>query len=450
MKTTKDTGAVLFIVRSCDCSSAGRGTAFAAPVKFFAPALAACAALGLFLCGALAETSASEPVLSSAPKTKTVHLVLRPDDSKRSDSVRTERPTDVIARLIVDYRGEDRSGNQVGFAAVEFPDGRLEVIPHSDIVLMEEVGEPFRPLDADELGEQLSAEAGAGFKILKSRHFLFVYNTSEAYAAWCSKLFETLYLGFDKYQTQRGLNLNDPEFVMPVIIFPNREVFTNYAERDMLSAEGIVAYYNRVTNRVVLYDLSEEETSETSEEPRKRRRLNSQQIAEFLARPNAELNVSTIVHEATHQIAFNRKMFPRTGPYPLWLVEGLSMAFETPSKDAAAGWNRRYSAVHPNLVRHRQLMSYLEKMPADPIRDILRTNQFEGNLLDSYAVAWGLFHYLNMKQPKKLSEYITLVAQKYPYQKYTPEERLADFEAVFGDDWERFYKGFVRYMMSIK
>ncbi|MBR2585812.1 MAG: DUF1570 domain-containing protein [Thermoguttaceae bacterium] len=438
---------MLFIVRPCDCHHAGRGMVFAAPVRFLALALAAWAALGVFLCAALAQTDGAEPVLTSAPKTKTIHLVLKPEDSKRSDSVRTERPTDVIARLIVDYRGEDRSGNLVGFAAVLFPDGRLEVIPHSDIVLMEETDESFRPLDAEELGEQLSAEAGVGFKILKSRHFLFVYNTSEAYAAWCSKLFETLYLGFDKYQTQRGLNLSDPEFVMPVIIFPNREVFTNYAERDMLSAEGIVAYYNRVTNRVVLYDLSEEETAE---QPRKGRRLNSQQIAEFLARPNAELNVSTIVHEATHQIAFNRKMFPRTGPYPLWLVEGLSMAFETPSKDAAAGWNRRYSAVHPNLVRHRQLISYLEKMPADPIRDILRSNQFEGNLLDSYAVAWGLFHYLNMKQPKKLSEYIKLVAQKYPYQKYTPEERLADFEAVFGDDWERFYKGFVRYMTSIK
>lgn len=416
-------------------------------VRILALALAAWAAMGLFSRGALAETSTAAPVLSSAPETKTVHLVLKPDDSKRSDSVRTKRPTDVIARLIVDYRGEDRSGNQVGFAAVEFPDGRLEVIPHSDIVLMEETDESFRPLDAEELGEQLSAEAGAGFKILKSRHFLFVYNTSEAYAAWCSKLFETLYLGFDKYQTQRELNLSDPEFVMPVIIFPNREVFTNYAERDMLSADGIAAYYNRVTNRVVLYDLSEEETAG---EPRKRRRLNSQQIAEFLARPNAELNVSTIVHEATHQIAFNRKMFPRTGPYPLWLVEGLSMAFETPSKDSVTGWNRRYSAVHPNLERHRQLISYLQKMPADPIRDIVRSNQFEGNLLDSYAVAWGLFHYLNVKQPKKLSAYITLVAQKYPYQKYTPEERLADFEAVFGDDWERFYKGFFRYMMSIK
>lgn len=378
----------------------------------------------------------------------TVRLTLKPDERELpADSVRGKRPTETLARLIVDYRSEDPRLSEKGFAAVQFPDGRLEVIPRSDILRMEVVQEPFCPMNADELGEQLSAEAGEGFKILKSRHFLFVYNTSDAYAAWCSKLFETLYLGFDKYQARRELHLSEPEFVMPVIIFPNREVFTNYAKRDMLSAEGIVAYYNRTTNRVVLYDLSEEETGE---EQRKRRRLSSQQIAEFLARPNAELNVSTIVHEATHQIAFNREMFPRTGPYPLWLVEGLSMAFETPSKETTTGWSRRYSAVHPNLGRHRQLMDYFQRTREDPIRDIIRANQFEGNLLDSYALAWGLFHYLNMKEPKKLSAYIQLVAKKYPYQKYTSEERLADFETVFGNDWERFYKEFVRYMMSIK
>src|SRR5262245_63767441 len=41
-------------------------------------------------------------------------------------------------------------------------------------------------------------------------------------------------------------------------------------------------------------------------------------------------NLSTTIHEATHQIAFNSGCHRRFADNPVWLAEGLAMYFETP------------------------------------------------------------------------------------------------------------------------
>jgi len=51
------------------------------------------------------------------------------------------------------------------------------------------------------------------------------------------------------------------------------------------------------------------------------------QIKQILAQPDALQTVSTIVHEATHQIAFNCGLHTRLSDCPVWFSEGIAMYF---------------------------------------------------------------------------------------------------------------------------
>ena len=55
------------------------------------------------------------------------------------------------------------------------------------------------------------------------------------------------------------------------VLLPNRQAFLDYAKRDMPTAEGIAAYFNRNSNRIVLYDFSEIETVRSTLQKKKKR-----------------------------------------------------------------------------------------------------------------------------------------------------------------------------------
>ncbi len=358
-----------------------------------------------------------------------------------------EKITEYPVRILTAFRISG-GGRVLG---VQRADGWIETIHQPDVISLEKTGETFKPMTHEELSQLISEEAGRTFQTLfhPKSHFLIVYDTSEAYALWCQKLLDNLYVGFDKYQEKRDLHLPEPEFPMPVIIFSNRQEFEDYARRidDIKHVDGILAYYNRLSNRIVLYDQS---GIETALKGQKKQGKTSQIIEEILSRPQAAENVSAIIHEATHQIAFNRKMFHRTGPQALWMVEGLSLVFETPDARSSTGWSRRNSQITPNSHYLGRLKDYFAHAGETPIQDIIQLEQFTPEKMsDQYALSWGLFHYLNVKEPEKLTQYIQRVQEKKLYEDYAPEDRLHDFESIFGDDWNLFYKKFIKYMSNV-
>ncbi len=89
---------------------------------------------------------------------------------------------------------------------------------------------------------------------------------------------------------------------------------------------------------------------------------------QFLASPNAYGAVSTIVHEATHQIAFNSGLHQRLSDCPKWFSEGIAMYFETPDLDArvrTAGRAWEWSIVRGSI----SFEQYLQQRPADSLQD---------------------------------------------------------------------------------
>lgn len=348
-----------------------------------------------------------------------------------------------FGRLLADYRQSDGKG----LTAVQKRDGSMDVLHSEDITRLERTSEPFIPMTSDQAGQALLDDLGPNYHLHQTKHFVIAYRTSASYAVWCGKLFESIYSGFHAYQSRRGFSLVKPEFPMTAVLFPNRQEFEEYAQREMSSSEGIAAYYNRNTNRIILYDFSEEETYR-SEKTRKTR--TTADIEEILSRPGAASNVATVIHEATHQISFNSGLFLRSGPYPLWAVEGLAMFFEVPNARSSQGWNYRGLRGKPNLKRLADLRQTLAVDNADPIREIVAEEKFHDNPLRSYALSWGLYYYLQTKEPEKLSEYLTEVAAKHPFAVWSPEERVADFERVFGTDWEKLHKNFNKFIKALK
>ncbi|MBQ6157668.1 MAG: DUF1570 domain-containing protein [Thermoguttaceae bacterium] len=359
-------------------------------------------------------------------------------------TISLENGKTVSGRLIADYRKEDGTG----LTALQRRDGAIEVIHSEEITEMRRTETPFRPMTQEEAGQSLLDDLGEAYHIHMTKHFVIAHNTSATYALWCGKLFESLYTAFTFYQNRRGFGLGEPEFPLMAVLLPNRQTFTEYARRDMPSAEGIAAYFNRNTNRIVLYDFSEVETVRGDLQKKKKRA--SADIEEFLSRPGAAASVTTIIHEATHQIAFNRGLFLRSGPYPLWAVEGLSMFFEVPDPRSALGWSFRGSRGKVNTLRLADLRRILAAESGDPIEELIREENFHRDPIRSYSLSWGLYYYLQTKEPEKLARYLKAAASRPPFSVWSPDDRAADFEAAFGGDRKTFLKNFYKFIGSLE
>ncbi|MBS0207650.1 MAG: DUF1570 domain-containing protein [Planctomycetes bacterium] len=362
-------------------------------------------------------------------------------------------PARAIERLVitVDGREQDVAGRVLvetpeGSLLMQSADGRDWVIEPTQIVRREKDETPFVSLTAAELGKQLLTELPEGFETYSTQNYLICHNTSKAYAQWCGALFEQLYRAFSNYWTKRGVDLKKPEFPLVAIVFADKLSFASHARPELGDAtDAIIGYYNFQTNRMTMYDL-------TGIEALRRpgaRRTTSTQINEMLSLPEAERTVATIIHEATHQIAFNCGLQARYSDAPLWLSEGLAVFFETPDLKSSKGWSAIGSVNHVRLNLFRET---LRGRPPDSLQTLIADDKRfrdpkQGQL--AYAEAWSLHYYLSRVKPKQYIEYLKMESQKPPLVADTPEQRLQDFKQFFGAELPQLDNEFVRYMMKV-
>lgn len=379
------------------------------------------------------SASNSEKIEPPAPRGRVV-VKLKPNADPAAK-------TELVGYEIADYR-DDPAVRQY---LMEDEDGALRFVA-SDRIVEKSAAPAISPEEArDGMKERLLTRMGEGFDALDVGSFLFVSNAFDGYVEWCARLFERLEKGFDLYAEKTGLKTTPRETPLVAIIFARQSEFIRYASAETPSAEKLAAYYNMETNRVALYDLSNPQ-GVGSEHERRRSRLN--ETREILSRPNAAFNVATIVHEATHQLCFNRGVFLRTGPSPLWAAEGMALCFETPNGMATqGGWGFRGAFVK----NERMLSLYRAYAPQmkDPYRKLVAQEGFYENIEASYAASWALFFYLSKRRERELADYLNAVSQKKPCAVYSPQERLDDFTAIFGDDWDRLTGDVARYLKRL-
>ena len=298
-------------------------------------------------------------------------------------------------------------------------DGGLHIFPNKGAKNSRKIERSFYPYKSSEMKNRLREEFGPSFEVGSSEHFVAVYPKGSQ-RNWAS-LMESLYRSFNSSMRVRGIATRQPRVIMVAVIFRNQGDYLSYfAKKGIKQSRQFLGHYERRSNRVFLYD----DGSSTG-------------------------TMDTVVHEATHQTAFNVGVHQRyLADQPRWLVEGLAMMFETPGMREA--WSIQSRSSRINAYRLRHFREYLERRPKDALVRLIASDQpFRTAGLDAYAEAWLLSFYLFETRSQDYSRYLARVAARPPLSTYPARARVADFVDVFGSDLSVLENQMLRFMAEL-
>ena len=341
---------------------------------------------------------------------------------------------------------EARDGQFYIFVAEILRSGR-NVVALENLITRRSDNVPFVPYTKAEMLERLKEEfpPSEGYYFLDTHGpFIIVYTTSRAFANRCGTLLERLHTEYVAYWRRLGVKLTDPEFPLVAVVLSNEERYRQYAvQKGVHLFPEQRAYYHKLTNRIVLYDMTGQQAFQEGNQ----RRVNANDVLGFLAQPN---NIMTVVHEAVHQVGFNTGMHPRYAPNPVWTYEGLALLHEVPDTRNRSGWT---PGPHINRPRLDQLRRYLGKPHQEsPIIKMIQDDKLFSNpqtALDNYALAWGITYYLARRRPQELAAYLKILQEKTPESDDSDEIRIREFENCFGSDWDAFDRDFINYIRRL-
>ncbi|MEX2308795.1 MAG: DUF1570 domain-containing protein [Pirellulales bacterium] len=376
--------------------------------------------------------------------------VLRGDEGKRADSTASGKRAEELAfqhdgrQRTVQARVVVETGD--GGLLVEADDGVLWTIERDELIGRQRRDSSFEPLTHQELADRLLAELPGSFRAHTTPHYVVCYNTSRAYAQWTSSLLERLYKAFTNYWENQGLEVRDPEFPLPVLVFADRQMYNQASREDLPGGSGgIIGYYSLRSNRINMFDLTGAEALRGE----RKRRGSLREINQMLSQPAAVPLVATIVHEATHQIAFNCGLSARYANIPLWLCEGMAVYFEAPDLSSTRGWRGI------GRVNYPRLNTFLDNLPnwrEDSLEQLLASDRrFRDpqQAVNAYADAWALNYYLIRYESDAYADYLKMLAKKRPLMEDDPQTRLAEFRQHFGD-LRRLEQEFLKQMSRVK
>ena len=349
----------------------------------------------------------------------------------------------------VRFRRGAKSYDVTGRVIVEATDGGILLLGNDNVlwdvqpdelVSRHHDEEPLVFLEPRELEAKVLAELSGEFRTHRTRHYLIIYDTSRAYAQWVGGLYEQLHTAFTTFWRRMGIDMQSSDTLLVGLVFRDQASYLLYARQELdAAAESIIGYYSLHTNRIAMYDL-------TGAAVGSGRGLRSR----ILAARDAERMVATVIHEATHQLAFNSGLQSRAADVPVWLSEGIAMYFETPDLSSRKGW-RSLGAVNP--MRAYRYDQYRIGRPADSLRTLLQDDtrfRHTGNAEDAYAEAWLLCHYLMRRHPEAFVHYIKTLARRKPQIPVSPDERIGDFLSTVAGDLESLDRELQDYFIGLQ
>jgi len=363
-------------------------------------------------------------------------------------------------------------------------DGCLEKLPLKKITAYRKVGGQFSPFSAADVRDRLRREFGNEFEIVGTGHYLVCGPRQRA--RMYADIFEETYRTFRLYFGARGFSLQEPEFPLVALVFPDPGAFARYAREDGVTvSRGLRGYYLLSSNRIALFESEQDRACLPLEEPQGasrafvsastfRLRVSKhtdgpadwlfgrdeaatslwkiaewREEGEFLGSIEANLH-DTIVHEATHQVGFNTGLQSRVGVNPLWVTEGLATLFEAPGiRNAGTQYavstriNRERSVWFKNFCKTRRK----EKSLAD---FVATDSLFRTSPLDAYSQAWALTFFLVETRSRQYANFLQSIAARPALDSYSADARLADFQQAFGNDLVLLEAAFLRFMNELK
>lgn len=302
-------------------------------------------------------------------------------------------------------------------------DGRLHDFHPDEAQDARKASTSFRGYSAGEMRDRLARELGREFDVTHTGHYL-VAHPKGSKQDWAPR-FEEMYRQFVHYFSIRGFSPREPEFPLVAIVWPTREAFQRYAASEGSPAgPGYLGYYSARSNRVTLFDQRDDGGTSTD-------------------------NGDTIVHEVTHQTAYNTGIHRRFADSPRWLVEGLGTMFE-----ARGVWNSRSFPNRGDRVNAGRLQEFQRlrssRPPGRTAQIVADDRLFQTDVSAAYAEAWAFSFYLAEKMPRQYCEYLELTASKPVFRDYPSAARLHDFTQVFGRDLKLLEAQFLRFMDELK
>lgn len=280
-----------------------------------------------------------------------------------------------------------------------------------------------------------------------SKRFTAISNARDDFAIDRLKNCEIFCDQFLDHFRSRGFSVTPPSQRLMLAIFESPEGFEAYLGQKMPS--GVAGVYHPPTNRLVLYDLAENRAIAAQRNAAKKAgsrigsTLERGRFIETLERKLSDLskdaNLSTTMHEAAHQISFNCGLLNRDGDVAVWLAEGLATYCEATDQ---GDWTVLGT---PNPMRIADLARTRGNMI--PIKDLIVSDRWRetNRVLLGYAQSWALFRMLMEERRSELKAYLRTI-----HNRKTPDHRLADFHAAFGDlvALERRHQAYIAEMIA--
>lgn len=338
--------------------------------------------------------------------------------------------------------GTVKAKYQDGTILLEGLDTQLYVIPPGEVIEWQNKKSPLKPWSREQLRAALKKEYGGDFAVQLTSHYAIVYDCDPALAEQAATLLERAYAVFRARFAHRGaFAFDDLSQPLIAVIFKSRKEYLEATKEDLGSTLGWSAgMYAQTTNRFYMFDASEGSLNRKAEVVTggKTRKASSLDAA----------SIEVIVHEGTHQLAFNFGIHTRRAANPVWFVEGLATYFEASDTDSAEGWSRAGELNPGRLAQFQGIMDRLPKGFLDTL--VTRDQLFQDPSTNgkAYAEAWALTYFLTRTKQTGYIRYVRAI-QAHGLMPYGAKERLEDFKKAFGTTPSGMETEFRRYMSGL-
>ncbi|MEZ6042609.1 MAG: DUF1570 domain-containing protein [Planctomycetaceae bacterium] len=324
-----------------------------------------------------------------------------------------------------------------GGLLIEERSGRIRIVKAETIIQESVSDSPFTRFNSDELSAYLRGITGPEFGITKTPHYVICSNSSPEYAEFCGKLLERVHGEFfDLFEHETRPFIVQPTAPLPIIILATNQELVAFGKTQHpdVSFEDTPGYYSVRENQVLMHDLSGEPQRSSISSIRKK----------LSGMPR---QVSTVVHEAVHQLAFNSGLQVRMADNPLWFSEGLSLWFEPASVRSTLLWNRpgQVNPVHQPLFRSQIIGERLVL----PLQQLVASDapfQNADQVAAAYSESWALMTWLIRKDPEGMDRFMKAISQRKPLKQLTPDERSLEFQSAFEESLDEIETSLIPYI----
>lgn len=250
----------------------------------------------------------------------------------------------------------------------------------------------------------VQAEKNPSRSAYETDHYSIIHDTQNSEVREIGNLLEFAYNHFNFIFGQNGFDLQSPSEKMTWYCFTDQKSFSDHAlAADGMNLYWLTSYYSAKTNSVCIVkpgNLMEwkKETIPSS----------GSTVAGVYILPavdSAGNELTMILHEAAHQLAFNTGLQKQKVMYPVWFSEGLAVNFENSMPNSVAN------------IRQQRLCKMYNENTLIPLKEFILITRMPENASarkDIYAQSSVFFKFLSERHPESLRNYTSALYKLRP------------------------------------